>query len=121
MSHDTSNPSGNQFEPRPRRGRRSTALLAGALVLGGTAGVLISQPGGAAARYPAPTEAEARQSALGWTIERVLPERAGLAGVLQLAGVPEPLPVPLGRGVPVIPVHRGSTVPASHPAWKGPG
>ena len=73
MNHDTSNPSGNQFEPRPRHRRRSAALLAGALVLGGTAAALISQPSGAAARYPAPTEAEARQSALGWTMTAYFP------------------------------------------------
>ena len=42
-------------------------------MLGGTAAAMTSQPGGAAARYPAPTEAEVRQSELGWALSAHFP------------------------------------------------
>ena len=77
MNDDTSTPSGNssgnQSEPRQWHRRRAMALLTGALVLGGTAAGLIPQPGGAVARYPAATEAEARQSEVGWAMSAHFP------------------------------------------------
>ena len=76
MNNTTSNQSGsaigNPAGTRRHHPRLSKALVAGALVLGGTAATM-TQPGGAAARYPAPTEAEVRQSELGWALSAHFP------------------------------------------------
>jgi len=71
MNNTTSNR--NQREQARRPHRLAKVVTAGALVLGGTTAALVSQPGGAAARYPAPTEAEARQSELGWAMSAHFP------------------------------------------------